>query len=83
VCDGASVIAGGPGGAAQAPTGRKGAMPHDHTIPVFDGIVQQLVLFRPVKAHIMMLGESSPAGVGVGAVFLPDPDGLHLPTSYG
>ena len=30
----------------------------------FDGIVQNLVLFYPVKAHIMMPGEGSPAGVG-------------------
>ena len=31
---------------------------------VFDSTVQHLVLFRPVKAHIMMLGESRPTGIG-------------------
>src|SRR5215475_8547292 len=64
MCDSTAVIAGGPGGVARAPTGRNGAIPHDHTVRVFDGIVQHLVPFRPVKAHIMMLSEGSPAGVG-------------------
>ena len=58
------MIAGGPGGAAQARTGRNGAIPQDRTVRVFDSIVQHLVPFRPVKAHIMLLGESGPAGVG-------------------
>src|SRR4030095_16329440 len=63
MCVGTAVIAGGPGGAARARTGRNGAIPHDRPVHAFDGIVQNLVLFYPVKAHIMMPGESSPAGV--------------------
>ena len=62
MCDGTAVIAGGPGGDARARTGRNGAIPHDRSVRVFDGIVQHLVPFHPVKAHIMMPGEGSPAG---------------------
>src|SRR5262245_15468482 len=61
---GPAVIVGGPGGAARARTGRNGAIPHDRPVQAFDGIVQHLVLFYPVKAHIVMPGEGSPARVG-------------------
>ena len=64
MAEGTAVIAGGPEGAAPARTGRNGAIPQDRTVRVFDSIVQYLVSFRPVKAHIMMLGESSPPGIG-------------------
>src|SRR5215510_11767510 len=64
MCAGTAVIAGGPGGAARARTGRNGAISHDRPVRVFNGIVQHLVPFHPVKAHIMMPSEGCPAGGG-------------------
>src|SRR2546422_174178 len=57
------VIAGGPGGAARARTGRNDAIPQDRTVRVFDSIVQPLLPFPPIKAHIIIGGEGVPAGV--------------------
>ena len=48
----------------RARAGRNDARPQDHTMRVFDGIVQHLMLFHPVKAHIMMQGEGGQTGVG-------------------
>src|SRR5215468_7925541 len=51
MCAGTAVIAGGPGGAARARTGRNGAIPHDRPVYAFDGIVQNLVASVTLRRH--------------------------------